>query len=451
MSWEGDPDARARRSTDDADSNGTATSSTEGSTPIRPDSILPTPTSVAPWLVSSDEPGRGVDPLPSTGSLVWAPDRTEPVTIVAERPDPAVGPVWPDPTGEPLTSGPRVGSPSTSGAERPDTAGAGGGFTPPPSPAYTGGSRPAAHLPRRRMRGGPRPLVHVDRWVLAAVGVVLVLAVVAGVLTRGDGPDPSATPASGAVAPADADAGDPAGPIVGPTGVIGSWSGSDWVPRADGDQPGAGLEFTVLGLDDSFATAPGRAVDEDCPAPGAATGVDVAVDLPGGDGPQAIAVAGVADPRPRPIERFRTDGPVYGQAAAEVAAGLGVSTPPTVTQVLRADLDGSGTFEVLVAAEHITDPQGLSPTPGDWSVVFLRRVVGDGVATDVLASSVAGGGAADGAGLERIQVATLADLNRDGAMEIALAGRSAGGAWTAIHAVGDDGVPAEVLRAGCPG
>jgi len=129
-----------------------------------------------------------------------------------------------------------------------------------------------------------------------------------------------------------------------------------------------------------------------------------------------------------------------------VATRLGASTPVTVTQLLRTDLDGDGTLEVLVAAEHVTDPEGLSPQVGDWSVVFLRRVVGDGVATDVLASSVVHG---TGDRLERIQIAALADLNGDGTMEVALSGRSATGEWTSIQAVGEGGTPTEVLRAGC--
>ena len=42
-------------------------------------------------------------------------------------------------------------------------------------------------------------------------------------------------------------------------------------------------------------------------------------------------------------------------------------------------------------------------------------------------------------------------VRRDGTMEIALAGRSATGGWTAIHALDADGAPSEVLRAGCEG
>ena len=188
-------------------------------------------------------------------------------------------------------------------------------------------------------------------------------------------------------------------------------------------------------------------VDEECAAPGASAGSDLAVEMPE-DGPPPIAVAGVAEPRPRPVELLDTSSPTYQQAAVEVGAGLGVHTPPTLTQVVRTDLDGSGTDEVVVAAEHAADP--ATPRPGDWSVVFLRRVVGNGVATDVVASSIVGADGGDG-GFDRIRLSSLADLNADGRMEIVLDGRSIDGRWTAINELGDDGVPAEVLRDGCAG
>ena len=353
------------------------------------------------------------DTLPTSDSLRWGPDRPE--------------------LGEPTASVPAI-----------DPA-------PPPSPAYSGRRRPPAHRAagRRPADGGRRPS-RKETVVIGVVGVLVVIAGVAAIVTIPDGGDSAdadeSTASSTPLVPGDGT--DPAGPIVGPTGVIGSWSGSAWLPRPDGEQPGAGLEYTVLGIGDASDTAPGDAVGEDCPAQRATSEVDVGVDLEGGSdgGPPPIAVAGVAEPRPRAVEQFDTGSPTYQQAAVEVAAGLGATTPPSLTQVLRTDLDGNGTDEVVVAAEHISDAEGLSPSAGDWSVVFLRRVAGDGATADVLASSVVAAGAG---GLDRIQVATLADLNGDGTMEVALTGRSSTGQWTSIHELDESGAPSEVLRAGC--
>lgn len=428
-SWGRDLDADARRPTDDDRPGGRRPPRDDDTIVLKPDLVLPAsdaPTALE--LLPGDD--RGVDPLPSTGSLVWAPDPTEPLPVPAGEATGARGrstsvdptivappdPGWPDPTGEPLgPGGPPPSAPTPPGRHAPR----------PPGP----GAPVGPHAGGRR----------ANPVVLAVVAVAVVLVLVAVLVSGGDGADepraadPMAALGDGA-----------AGPIVGPTGVVGWWSGSEWVPRGEDDPPGAGLDYTVVGVDDATRTARGVAVAEDCPAQQAAH--DVAVDLGDGDGPPPIAVAGVADPRPRPVDVWNPEAPVYQQAAAEVATRLGASTPVTVTQLLRTDLDGDGTLEVLVAAEHVTDPEGLSPQVGDWSVVFLRRVVGDGVATDVLASSVVHG---TGDRLERIQIAALADLNGDGTMEVALSGRSATGEWTSIQAVGEGGTPTEVLRAGC--
>lgn len=280
--------------------------------------------------------------------------------------------------------------------------------------------------------------------MLVAFALVSAVILITGDSGGSADPGESAAPSTTLVV---GDGSDPAGPIVGPTGVIGSWSGTEWLPRPDGEQPGAEHDYAIVGLTDEVGTARGEAVAEECPAQRATSEVDVAVELDASSGPPPIAVARVAEPRPREIQQFSTDSEVYRQAAVDVAAGLGASEPPTVTQVLRTDLDGDGTDEVVVAAGHVSVPEDLAPAAGDWSAVFLRRVVGDGVATDVLASSVAD----SGDGFDHIEVATLADLNGDGTMEVALAGRSSTGEWTSIHALGDGGVPSEVLRAGCEG
>lgn len=481
-SWEGDPDAHDRRSNDGDDPGDIRTSSNGGSPADRPVD-KPAPGTSAPTsptglgLVPADE--RGIDPFPSTGSLLWAPDPTESVPVVPDdqtepvqvRPSgPPVGAPdrpasgrrpegpgvdWPAPSGPPLSSADRATSRASAGTGDDVAPTHPEQFTAPPSQAYADKAERPAHFAGAASHGGsggaPRRL-RTDLLALGVVGVVLVVAVAALVLLPGDGgSDDPGEPAIDPTPLVGGDAADPAGPIVGSTGVIGSWSGSEWVPRPEGEQAGAGLDYTILGLGDAFDTARGEAIPEDCVTQGASSGTDIAVDLGTGDDRPAIAVAGIADPRPRPVEQLSTDAPVYQQAAADVVAGLGGTAPPTLTQLLRVDIDGSGTDEIVVAAEHISDPAGLAPTAGDWSVVFLRRVAPGGVATDVLASSVVGSGAVGSGGerLERIQVATVADLNRDGVMEVALTGRSATDGWTAIHAVDGEGAPSEVLRAGC--
>jgi hypothetical protein len=407
---------------------------------ISPDQIVPPPNrapgAAGPpgWGALPGGPNPGGErelgaPAPSS----WAPPSGPPNAPGS----PSSGP--PNAPGSPPSWAPPTDSPHDAGSRAPRTPAHGR------SPAGAGLAillRDVAHRARGRERG-----------ILGGVGVVLLvvaMAIVAFGGGDGDGEpgagEQAAPPTTAPVAGGDGT--DPTGPFVGPSGIVGWWSGSAWVPRAEGDAPEGGVMLTVVGVSGEPRTAEGATVAEDCAVEEAATdGADVAVDL-GGDGgaPPPIGVAGVGEPQPRPVEQLPTTMPIYQQAAADVARQLGATTPPTLVQVLRSDLDGSGTNEVVVVAEHVADPDATAT--GDWSVVFLRRVVGNGVATDVMASSSvdADGGAG---GFDRVRVSSLADLNADGTMEIVLDGRSADGQWTAIHELGAGGTPAEVLRDGC--
>ena len=346
------------------------------------------------------------------------------------------------------SGGSRTGPPDGAGVGSADAPGDAAEVITPdqvvPPPGRAGGAVPHGRAPTP---GGARARRRRETVVLAVVGVAVVAVGVAAMALGADDGGPPLADATTTTGASAADGTDPTGPIVGPSGVVGWWSGADWVPRAEGDLPDGGVDVRIVGL--GGAPTRGRAVTvaEECASQRAAGDLDVSVPLdPAGDGPPPIAVAGVPNPVPRPVEQFDPGAPTYRRAAAEVAAGLGATTPPTVVQVLRADLDGSGTKEVVVAASHLADLD--APAEGDWSVVFARRVTGDGVATDVLASSTTGRRGQ----LDHVRVSSLADLNADGTMELVLDGRSTdGGRWTAVHALDDDGVPVEVLREGCDG
>ena len=100
------------------------------------------------------------------------------------------------------------------------------------------------------------------------------------------------------------------------------------------------------------------------------------------------AVRGVAAPRPGPVTVLDPTAPEYRDAAAQVLAELGADAQdPAVRQVVRVDLDGDGTDEVLVRAE-VADRASLRPVAGDYSVVFVRRLVGGTVQNTVVAADV---------------------------------------------------------------
>jgi hypothetical protein len=269
---------------------------------------------------------------------------------------------------------------------------------------------------------------------------------------------PSTTPSTGSTTPSTSDTtarppgGDrPTGPIVGREGVLGTWSGSAWVQWEAGATPPDGDEYRVVRLADPVTTVVGSATIMPCGAADGVPSVEVGIEPSSGLlTPTPIAVAGVPDPRPRPVEVLDPAAPTYQEAAAAVVADLGIDDPaPQVSQVVRSDLDGDGTTEVVIAAHRLTDPGSLYGEPGDYAVTFLRRVVGGEIQTTVLASSVVEPRPEYGPFVSAYPVSGFADLNGDGRMEIVLNGRYYEGASTVVHELRPDGSAPKVLEAGC--
>jgi hypothetical protein len=238
--------------------------------------------------------------------------------------------------------------------------------------------------------------------------------------------------------------------VVGLEGVAGGWTGSAWQAFADGDSlPGVGDLFTIVRLGEPLRAVVGQASEPLCAgSEDADLDLGLAGSLDEGQ-PPPIAVSGIADPRPRPVEVLDPAQPALGDAAVDVAARLGVpDASPTVTQALRADLDGDGTTETVVAAEHALDSTGAQPAvTGDLAVVFVLQRAGAAVDTAVVSSYVAD--SAEPTAFHRFVIAALADLNGDGSMEIAAYTDYPEGSALAVHEAAPAGDWREVLTAGC--
>lgn len=341
-----------------------------------------------------------------------------------------------------------------------------------------GGNGGGAGAPRV-VRLTPLPLPRGRSLWLAVAAVCAVVAGAAGALAFGGGSDgsnvstddrpvsttepdrppapavppttvPDATPDTTTAAPDRPPSNSaPTGPIVSAEGVLGSWSGSAWVPWEPRAVPPIGDEYQVVRLDEPITTTVGRA-GVDCAPTGLPT-IDVGLRLDGDTlAPLPIAVAGVPDPRPRPVEVLDPSARVYRDAASAVVADLGIDDPaPQVRQVVRGDLDGDGAAEVVVVAERITDPAAWYAAEGDYAVVFMRRVAGGDFVTSVVASSIPHPEPASTPNAEVYRVAAMADLNGDGRMEVVLDGDYYEGSWTVVHELRPDGSVPEVLSAGC--
>lgn len=161
-----------------------------------------------------------------------------------------------------------------------------------------------------------------------------------------------------------------------------------------------------------------------------------------------IAIAAPWNAQPRLPRVESTNQAVYRQATADILRRQGLANPQVVLkQVLRVDLEGDGVNEVLVSATHYAG--GLSPSAqaGDYSLVYLRKVVRGQVQTTILEDDYYPQ-AVEFAAPSQYKVNALVDTNGDGVLEIVIYGEYYEGAWSSVYRVRGTQVE-EVLSCGC--
>ena len=155
-----------------------------------------------------------------------------------------------------------------------------------------------------------------------------------------------------------------------------------------------------------------------------------------------VAVGGPWNAMPRAVKITDTEQQVYKEAAAEILKSQGIVNPKVIlTQVIRVDLDGDGVEEVLVSAtnyERFKSGGGLTPNAraGDYSLVFLRKVVQGKVVTSIITGEYYRKAKKFNAPAEHRVIGVL-DLNGDGILEIVLSGRYYEGEWVDAYRVED--------------
>lgn len=236
--------------------------------------------------------------------------------------------------------------------------------------------------------------------------------------------------------------------VAGNTCLLGWWDG-DW--QAGEDLPVSGAEqYQVVRLDEPIGTTEGSgpglhcdpldlvSVEFDPPIPGDFLEVD------------ALAIQTQGAVRPHPVEMLGTSTPAYMEATAELLEGRVAPVPIiNLTQVIRTDLEGDGIEEVIVSASTIPDDL-LSAQVGDYSIVYLRKLIEGEVQTAILGESIVQDLDKLLQELAIFEVAAVADLNGDGKMEIVVNGTVWEGAFLqAWEYVDDDLGPVDVLSCGC--
>lgn len=173
---------------------------------------------------------------------------------------------------------------------------------------------------------------------------------------------------------------------------------------------------------------------------------------------EAIAVSGDWNALPRVPRIVGTKDSVYRQVVAGFLRKKGFVRPKiNITQLIRIDLDGDGTEEVVVVANHLAGGLGSADKgmafhaqPGDYSLVFVRKLVRGKVRDIVLAEEYYPKKTSEPWGPpNKHDVAAVLDLNGDGRMEIILHGAYYEGSWSTVFRLDNNNKFTNVFGCGC--
>jgi hypothetical protein len=211
-----------------------------------------------------------------------------------------------------------------------------------------------------------------------------------------------------------------------PVCLIGSVDGESISPLSDPENAPPALgsaDWTVATLDGLQASAAGaEPALADC---GCVQVPQVALSLDGVVDGHALA-ANLPLALPAKLQRLAPDNPAYVKAARAWLDQQGLNLAPVrLTHIVRTDLEGDGTDEVLLAgAYNAMDVPDADMTVGRYAFLLLRKVVDGAVVTTPLEAYAnphpyAAEEAIDG--LTSVVPVAVADLTGDGVAEVAVA------------------------------
>jgi hypothetical protein len=158
------------------------------------------------------------------------------------------------------------------------------------------------------------------------------------------------------------------------------------------------------------------------------------VNVPQGN-EDVIAISGDWNALPRTPSVQSTRQRPYRNLVAKWLREHGIAHPSVnITQLLRIDLEGDNTDEVLIAA-NLLRGTGASARRGDYSVVLLRKITKGEVQTIPLVEEYYLADCAGKCAPAAHRIAALLDINGDGVMEIILASRDYKGRGKTVYQV----------------
>lgn len=229
--------------------------------------------------------------------------------------------------------------------------------------------------------------------------------------------------------------------------IIGAASDGHWLDSAKAAaliKPGASFRVYDLTRDMGTATAskPGSA-DEPCPD----THMTKLSPKPDRG---AIALSASWNALPRKPRIADVTQPVYVEAVREFLAQHRLPQAAVkITQILRVDLDGDGSEEVLISATNYLTKDGVpsSAPGGSYSFVLLRRMVSGKVKTQLVAGEFYPHGKNFNAP-NRYSVLALLDVDGDGKMEVIVESAYYEGGATTVYRCTPEKIE-ELVSTGC--
>ncbi len=237
--------------------------------------------------------------------------------------------------------------------------------------------------------------------------------------------------------------------------LLGGSSGGSWIkPEEMGPRMSGGDKYRIYDLNGLWKSVTGgKAASQGAPCEDT-----LYVGLPKdfldsvAENSHYIGVAGNWNPLPRTPKIESNNIPMYINLVASLLKSKRIRRPQVnITKVVRVDLEGDGTEEVLINATRVNrwGQGGITPNPsaGDYSLVMLRKVINGKVQTIMLDEEYHIKSETFTAPDEYNLVAVL-DLNGDGVMEVVVAGAYYEGDWKTVYSIkGNKAV--DVLGCGC--
>ena len=151
----------------------------------------------------------------------------------------------------------------------------------------------------------------------------------------------------------------------------------------------------------------------------------------------------------RGAQDLSIDNPAYVQALSEWFQSQGNSPAEIrITRILQADIEGDGIDEILLNASYFKDASGHMAETGDYSMVLMRKVVGDQVITIPLVHDYYISSAPELMYPNTYSLTEAIDLNQDGILEVVVGVRRWEGLGAVVYRVDGQNVR-EVMRAIC--